>query len=390
MAGNLRKAFWISFAGAAALCAIASQAYAAKGDWPMLNFDAQGTRNNPYESVLNKQTVKSLQLIWKAKIENYGITGQKYEHLNTVSSPAVADGTLYVAGSHRFYAIDAVSGTPIWSVALVAPNWSSPAVANGIVYIATHSGTLYALDTATGKTLWSSKLGTTKPGSPTVSGGQVFIEDYSGDTYAFNARSGKLLWETVEPDDQAMYGAPVVTNGIVIFPDLLNIHAYDVRTGLEIWECPYGSAYVVGSLTTDGQNVYVFGKLITALDAKSGVPMWESVLPYENFGGGGVALEKSHLYVFYQAENYSIFDTRSGDVQTIEPESFTEYTYSPTLANHVLYANNNRGIVASDPKSGKQLWTASIDVAISSPVVSNGMVYVVGGDGSLYAYGLKK
>ncbi len=381
MAGILRKAFWISFAGAAALCAIANQALAAKGDWPMLNFDAQGTRNNRDEIVLNKQTVKSLQLVWQEDI-----SGQ-------TSSPAVVGGIVYVGGNDHFYALDAISGTVLWSVTLDQASWSSPAVAKGVVYIANGAGILDAFDAATGKALWSSQVNARAPGSPTVSGGHVFIQDGFGQTYAFNARTGKLQWEaTVQPD---MIGncAPVVANDTVISQSSTQgVHAYDMRTGTQSWvNQNLGSGGGDGPLTTDGHQVYVFGNSIVALNAGSGAKIWSTGIGATT--PGGFALEKSRLYMFdanHSDPDFWVFDAKSGQVQAKAPNPITDFDGTPTYANGVLYGSNGSAVSAWNPKTGEQLWTAPLSsAATTSPVVSNGMVYVVGGDGSLYAYGLK-
>jgi outer membrane protein assembly factor BamB len=62
---------------------------------------------------------------------------------------------------------------------------SSPAVANGVVYISSNDGNLYALDASTGQRPWS--YGTTSAfySSPAVANGEVYIGSYSSSVYAF-------------------------------------------------------------------------------------------------------------------------------------------------------------------------------------------------------------
>ena len=67
---------------------------------------------------------------------------------SVVSSPAVADATVYVGGTDgRVHAIDARSGDARWTFRAGAGIVSSPAVADGVVYVGTDDGTLYALGT---------------------------------------------------------------------------------------------------------------------------------------------------------------------------------------------------------------------------------------------------
>ncbi len=68
------------------------------------------------------------------------------------SSPAVAEGTVYVGSEDKnLYAIDAVTGKEKWRFTAGDHMYSSPAVANGIVYVASEDKNLYAIDAVTGK-----------------------------------------------------------------------------------------------------------------------------------------------------------------------------------------------------------------------------------------------
>ena len=61
------------------------------------------------------------------------------------SSPAVADGVVYVGSTDRYlYAFDAATGEEVWRVATGGFIISSPAVANGVVYVGSRDRYLYA------------------------------------------------------------------------------------------------------------------------------------------------------------------------------------------------------------------------------------------------------
>ena len=64
---------------------------------------------------------------------------------------------------------------------------SSPAVANGVVYVGarTGSGKLYALRASNGQKLWTSRAGV--GGSPVVANGMVYAG--SGNLYAFHLKA---------------------------------------------------------------------------------------------------------------------------------------------------------------------------------------------------------
>jgi len=52
------------------------------------------------------------------------------------SSPAVANGTVYVGSEdNNVYALNATTGAKVWSFTTGSSVYSSPAVANGVVYV---------------------------------------------------------------------------------------------------------------------------------------------------------------------------------------------------------------------------------------------------------------
>jgi outer membrane protein assembly factor BamB len=110
----------------------------------MYGFDAAHSRFNPYERILSPVTVPHLELAWTAQ------TSSKIP-----SSPAVANGVVYV-GSQDFY-LYAFKAAGCGEQAICQPLWtaqtsnyinSSPAVANGVVYIGSTDGRLYAFKAA--------------------------------------------------------------------------------------------------------------------------------------------------------------------------------------------------------------------------------------------------
>src|SRR2546423_15347339 len=67
-----------------------------QSDWPMFGFDAQHTRYNPNENILNPTNVSGLTLDW-----SYTAGDSIYN-----SSPAVVNGIVYVVSwDHKLYAL---------------------------------------------------------------------------------------------------------------------------------------------------------------------------------------------------------------------------------------------------------------------------------------------
>jgi outer membrane protein assembly factor BamB len=128
--------------------------------------------------------------------------------LLSLSSPAIANGVAYIGSTDgRLYAFDATGDTncsgipktcaPLWT-AVTADEivHSSPAVANGVVYIGSQDHSVYAFD-ATGDVncsgapkvctpLWSATTGAGISASPVVAYGRVFVGSLDNDVYAFS------------------------------------------------------------------------------------------------------------------------------------------------------------------------------------------------------------
>ena len=64
--------------------------------------------------------------------------------------------------------------------------YSSPAVANGVVYVGSIDDNVYALNAATGAKLWGYTTGSYVDSSPAVANGVVYVGSYDHNLYAFH------------------------------------------------------------------------------------------------------------------------------------------------------------------------------------------------------------
>jgi eukaryotic-like serine/threonine-protein kinase len=110
-----------------------------------------------------------------------------------INTPAVANGRLYVADQvGNMYGLDASTGAIVWKTSILTRaerfEFSSPALANGVVYIGGSdaigtSGQLWAFDAATGSVLWSVFVSGVVSASVAVADGRLYAA--SGKLYAF-------------------------------------------------------------------------------------------------------------------------------------------------------------------------------------------------------------
>lgn len=147
---------------------------------------------------------------------------------NVIGAAAVANGVVYF-GSYdgNLYAVTAATGTLLWQYATGTAGTSSPAVANGVVYFdsenlccqSKHSQAqtgVYALDAVTGALLWQYATSDWFFSSPVVANGVVYAASTSSNSnfYAIDAATGAVLWTHSTGGD--LSSSPAVVNGMVL------------------------------------------------------------------------------------------------------------------------------------------------------------------------------
>ena len=126
------------------------------------------------------------------------------------SSPAVANGVVYVGSVEpdgSLYAINANTGTLRWRYTTGDDFISSPAVANGVVYVGCDDHNLYALNASTGTLLWNHTMGYYVESSPTVANGVVYVGSNEGNLWASCVASSRraLLWSCSNRADLSLH-----------------------------------------------------------------------------------------------------------------------------------------------------------------------------------------
>jgi quinohemoprotein ethanol dehydrogenase len=178
------------------------------GEWFTGGRDPGQTYFSPLTQI-NDTTVQDLGYAWHHDIgATHGME----------ATPIVVDGILYASGPWgTAFALDAATGTPIWSFdpqvdvqvsrqACCGVVNRGVAVYEGMVFVAALDGRLFALDARTGETRWSVQTivdpgrAYTVTGAPYVAGDVVVIGnsgaeyDARGYISAYDVGSGRLAW----------------------------------------------------------------------------------------------------------------------------------------------------------------------------------------------------
>ncbi|WP_162265533.1 outer membrane protein assembly factor BamB family protein [Haloprofundus marisrubri] len=204
-------------------------------------------------------------------------------------SPLVYDGTVYTAGP-ELYALDAETGEEHWNAAGgegvavgdyvytaevdgtdgavlaytdagdeqwragVGPVYTTPVVADGLVYAVTKDGSFYALDATDGSVRWRTPIPSGIFDPPAVSDGTVVLPPGNGDfARALDAETGESVWRYKTGNAT---GAPTVFGDIALLPGAnTGVHAVELETGelVRAWDAPaVGSAPIL----VDGTILY--------------------------------------------------------------------------------------------------------------------------------------
>jgi outer membrane protein assembly factor BamB len=113
-------------------------------------------------------------------------------------TPAVVDGVAYAPSVGHLRALDASTGEVLWTTA-VTGGASSPAVEDGIVVLGGEGAS--GFDATTGTLLWNAPIGYCAGSSPAIANGVVYVsanpgnlDEYTGNLYAIDALNGQVLW----------------------------------------------------------------------------------------------------------------------------------------------------------------------------------------------------
>ncbi|MCD5398259.1 MAG: PQQ-binding-like beta-propeller repeat protein [Dehalococcoidia bacterium] len=174
-----------------------------------------------------------------------------------VGGPALVDDLVIVGtaaeesqddGKGAVYAIDTESGDTVWRFPAEGGVWSSPTVADGVVYFGTLGQIVFAVSLEDGSELWRTNTGGAVVASPLVVGGRVYVGAFDSVFYALDAQTGNVDWKFTE--SERWYWTQALAAGNTIFAPSLdgNLYALDANTGVKLWAFESEGA-IVGSPT---------------------------------------------------------------------------------------------------------------------------------------------
>jgi hypothetical protein len=149
----------------------------------------------------------------------------------------------------RLVCLDALSGKEIWRVDALAGQYCTPALHDGLLFVASNAADLHCVEANSGKVLWTFNYGNEAKGSPVYADGKIYVGDVPGGWRILEvSRQGcKVLseqgfsGESGAPDE--VYATAAVGHGRVILATMNNTYCISTK------EASYRS----------GQKAVVFG-----------------------------------------------------------------------------------------------------------------------------------
>jgi outer membrane protein assembly factor BamB len=333
---------------------------------------------------------------------------------------------------------DGVSGGPasplvwsdskniVWKTSIPGLGWSSPVIAEGVVYLTTAVPTesglslrVMALDAGSGKIRWDqeirkvegvpaihSKNSHASP-TPIVRDDAVFVHFGALGT-ARLTKDGAVVWKNTELDYPHVHGSggsPILFEGkLFIVCDGSKspfVVALDASDGKVVWKCPrsikgsishsFGTPFV--TLVEGKPQLFAPGPdHFAAYDVTSGEELWHvrapgwSVVPQPVIGHGMVFYNHDYDHPELMAVRLGGHGdvTQSHVVWRIQRGAPS--TPTPLLVGDELYFVSDKGIASCvDAKTGKQHWMERLSGNFSaSPIFANGLVLFLDEDGHSY------
>lgn len=196
----------------------------------------------------------------------------------------IGEGLLFFGGSDgKFRALDLESFEVKWDLDIKSEGLARPLYSGGGVYFLAGNGVFYALEASSGSVIWtynrrdSSEYSIRGGAKPKAVGGHIYMGFSDGYFVSLNQRSGQLEWEVLLNKNKRFRDVDaeaVVEDGRIYVAGFdSSLFCLDQRTGEIIWSFDSGSH--TGVLVS-GDRVFLSSNSgqVFALDRGSGKKIW--------------------------------------------------------------------------------------------------------------------
>ena len=301
-----------------------------------------------------------------------------------LSSPAVAEGFVFVGSEDNYiYCLNQSCGKLVWRFPTGSVVESSPAIENGYVYITSEDGYLYCLNVTDGMPLWVRWIGGFAQSSPAVVNDRVYVGSGKNNVYCLNASDGSLIWgyQTTE----RVMSSPAVSDGVVYFAtDDFFVYAVNASTGVDLWHVHTGST--VSSPTLSGGYLYIgsYDGYVCALNASTGDMVWK----YQTGDQVSSSPAVANGYVYIGSNDNNVYCLRASDGKPVwqSPTGYWVWSSPSVCGGSVYVGSEDYNIYCFNASTGTKQWSYPTGGYVdSSAAIADGVLYVGSGDHNIYA-----
>lgn len=326
--------------------------------WPMYRGGTGGAGYTPAGLRL------PLELKWEF------VTGDR-----VLSSPAVANGVVYIGSTDKhLYALDADSGAERWSYDTGAPIHSAPCVVGDRVFIGCLDGRVHAVETIGGRPAWVQRFGDAIESSIRGDASRLYVGTGDGAVVAFLPQTGRQTWRAELGG--RVEASPAIEHGMVAVGAadgaLVLLAAED---GARLWEWPVEGGLRGSPALVDGRVVVGSGDGRIDILNTSGELLWTAFM--SGPVGSSPAVAHGQVFVGGQEGDVTAFRVETGErLWTFQTDG--AITASPTVAGSTVFVGSHSGqLLALRARAGRPEWRYRTGYGIySTPAVADGRLFV--------------
>lgn len=332
------------------------------------------------------------------------ITGRAVWNLRLPGSalamtPAVRDGVLFVAsGDGTVMALQADTGAEVWRASAGSALSAGVGSDGRRTSVVTRGNEVVTFDA--GREVWRKRLPSSVVTAPLVAGERVFVMSVDRAVHAFDAVDGRRLWVQQRPGEALTLAQPSVLlayRNTLLVGQGPRLAALDPLRGTLLWEAPMAAprgtneverlADLVGPAVRIGDRVCAraFQSAVGCADAAKGTVLWS-----RNVGGvNALASDNERVFGADASDRITAWRTANGDVSwTSERLLYRGLSGALTVGPSVVLGDSEGYLHFLSAADGTpQLRLATDGSAIvGTPVISATTLVVMTRSGSLFAF----
>lgn len=290
---------------------------------------------------------------------------------------------------------------------------TSPLIADGQVFTATTDDNvslntyICAFDLNSGKPVWKYRTENSIKNTIAYEDGIIVAQDAACHLYAIDAKTGQLLWKQRINLDSYPYLTEGLTtdNGVVYAGIGVGLSAYDLKTGRILWTNKDWRQREGSTTTlTIADGVLISGTQWGGLygnDIHTGKQLWKLSDNGLSNRGASPVYKDGKLWIISSKSLFTI-EPKTGTVLQQKDLSINlDATSTPLVTeNEIIFGTVERGVMALDKSTLFNKWKAETLPSLvytapysttpqagveTSPVASQGTVFIGASDGYLYA-----